>query len=688
MVSTSTFIPYSLLTYLAPPECYSPYRVDGQQSSPTSKISWAADIWSLGCIYSEAAVWIADGYIGLLDYRKQRETETSRILFKAGDCFHDGERALQTVLDTHGDIEDRLRRSDYITKDVLESMVDEMMWEEDRPNAKALMRKSEMVLARARQKLPASSGDEFSRPGSRQARPLPARRQPPPTTPLPPLPRGAIPHLTSIAEQQYPLNVEKWRSQVAGPQSVVTNFTSTSPPASDFSSQSFPRHRSVAPETISDLDREIGGSIASWNNGDNDSNISPYTPLTSPHASVQYDYHLPNEGRPRTLQSQTSYEYRRHPAISQAPSTVNGDTDFPDSVSMVHSAIVQTASQIPYTKPSSAVTSTTDLSVASTSVQEPAPAPSLGRATSKSSSSRHSTYSSPSVQKDSFFSSAKSAEEVQPSGRMKVKRGITGFSLFPTKIRTNSNAATHEAALGGNNLLSRSSTKDSGPSTPGSAPGSMGTTPIVTELTPLYLSLATCLEWKASQKKFKKSKCPPLPGARILDSLHGRDHIFIVDDSASMAPVWPNVKRVFDALATVTKGMSPDGTELYFTVSYDTWRRKDPADLITGVEKKTTAGSTRINFRLNLLLEGFRARRPKLLAGGQKKHVVRPMSIYVLTNGEWGEGPDPKITLQKTADCLKARGETEGVAVQFISFAETAIGLNRLNSLAKTDYGV
>jgi len=42
---------------------------------------------------------------------------------------------------------------------------------------------------------------------------------------------------------------------------------------------------------------------------------------------------------------------------------------------------------------------------------------------------------------------------------------------------------------------------------------------------------------------------------------------FIVDDSASMAPVWADVQRVFEALSYTVKGMSPEGTELFFTIS-------------------------------------------------------------------------------------------------------------------------
>ena len=92
-------------------------------------------------------MWIVDGYKGVVDYRRQRMAKTDKIPnFKGGDCFHDGERVLKAVLDAHKDIEQRLRRSDYITKDVLDSMVEEMLWDEDRPGAKALWRKAEKFL--------------------------------------------------------------------------------------------------------------------------------------------------------------------------------------------------------------------------------------------------------------------------------------------------------------------------------------------------------------------------------------------------------------------------------------------------------------------------------------------------------------------------------------------------------------
>jgi hypothetical protein len=177
--------------------------------------------------------------------------------------------------------------------------------------------------------------------------------------------------------------------------------------------------------------------------------------------------------------------------------------------------------------------------------------------------------------------------------------------------------------------------------------------------------------------------------------------MFIVDDSASMAAHWPDLKRVFEALTYVVKGMSPDGTELFYTVSYDTYRRKDTSDLCAFLEKHPPAGETNISYRLNLQLQGYVV---KLTNAGSKKQkkgewvplglrekelVVRPISIYVLTNGEWGKGPDPKIAIQEMANFLKREKMTQGqVAIEFITFAQDPKAGQRLSDLASTDFGM
>ena len=156
-----------------------------------------------------------------------------------------------------------------------------------------------------------------------------------------------------------------------------------------------------------------------------------------------------------------------------------------------------------------------------------------------------------------------------------------------------------------------------------------------------------------------------------------------------MSSIWTDVTRVFEALSYVVKGLSPDGTELFFTVSYDTWRRKDTSDLCTYLEAKVPKGETNIAYRLNLQLQSYRAKFHAAQRTKGKKAIFRPMSIYILTNGEWGKGPDPKLTIKDTADWLMQANMPKGqVLIEFISFAQSGPAMARLNDLAQTEFAV
>ena len=153
-----------------------------------------------------------------------------------------------------------------------------------------------------------------------------------------------------------------------------------------------------------------------------------------------------------------------------------------------------------------------------------------------------------------------------------------------------------------------------------------------------------------------------------------------------MAPLWPDVHRVFETLSYVVKGMSPGGTELYFTISYDTWRRKDTSDLVAWVEKKMCAGETDISYRLNLELQSYTAKLMNAKSG--KKGGLRPVSFYVLTNGEWGKGVNPRKCIGEMAQLLKEKGLQGQVAIQFVTFAESEGALKKIVDLAGEEFAV
>ena len=97
------------------------------------------DIWSLACVFSVAATWVALDYQGVLQYNRVREMEIRDIVqsqsrnnarrkpvLSEGDYFHDGRDVLSSVRDWHQYLRSLLRPTDTFTARVLD-LVDEQM---------------------------------------------------------------------------------------------------------------------------------------------------------------------------------------------------------------------------------------------------------------------------------------------------------------------------------------------------------------------------------------------------------------------------------------------------------------------------------------------------------------------------------------------------------------------------------
>lgn len=113
----------------------------------------SADVWSLGCIYSEAARWVVKGRRGLESYRRERFAETREIPnFRDGDCFHNGHQRLKAVDASHKVTSQSPRTDDKVTQRVLDRMVEEMLHtdEDARPTAVQLWAKVSDILTAAR----------------------------------------------------------------------------------------------------------------------------------------------------------------------------------------------------------------------------------------------------------------------------------------------------------------------------------------------------------------------------------------------------------------------------------------------------------------------------------------------------------------------------------------------------------
>ncbi|RSM05248.1 hypothetical protein CDV31_009646 [Fusarium ambrosium] len=120
------------------------------------------DIWSLGCVMSEAAIWMKYGKQGLENYRNNRISETRTLprfdQAGHGGCFHDGAQALSAVRTAHDWIRNYFSH-DSVTLQVLEMIETSMLVPQgDRQDAQMLCERLAKIIQAA------SSGHSYNSP--------------------------------------------------------------------------------------------------------------------------------------------------------------------------------------------------------------------------------------------------------------------------------------------------------------------------------------------------------------------------------------------------------------------------------------------------------------------------------------------------------------------------------------------
>ncbi|KAL9612988.1 MAG: hypothetical protein Q9167_002465 [Letrouitia subvulpina] len=120
------------------------------------------DVWSVGCVFSEAAVWSRFGWKRVLEYRSQRQQELKNSLDLDGEhFFHDGRDVLSTVLDTHKYMAKKLRMIDHVTIQILRILDEDVLLNENEPrySAKQVFYKSKRVIRNTRKRFGVPTAD-------------------------------------------------------------------------------------------------------------------------------------------------------------------------------------------------------------------------------------------------------------------------------------------------------------------------------------------------------------------------------------------------------------------------------------------------------------------------------------------------------------------------------------------------
>jgi hypothetical protein len=124
----------ALSDYIAGPPSPNIYTTTDQTLEGFQKF----DLWSLGCVLSEAATWVILGYPGIKTFSTLRRQSLDKLcsednngepeaqpntnvnIPRRGDYFHDGSTVLAIVTSWHAFLRSSVRRSDMITTKVLD----------------------------------------------------------------------------------------------------------------------------------------------------------------------------------------------------------------------------------------------------------------------------------------------------------------------------------------------------------------------------------------------------------------------------------------------------------------------------------------------------------------------------------------------------------------------------------------
>ncbi|KAL2073991.1 hypothetical protein VTL71DRAFT_7769 [Oculimacula yallundae] len=624
---------YGTHTYGAPETS----RLDETANRNKLRVNQNIDIWSLGCVYSEAVRWLADNQIGIHQYQRERKAETGETTrYGSVDCFHDGFKPLEAVRRSHETSLNRiqsLRRPDFITDAVVHMIQDMLVETKDRPTAETLWRKQGRIVDAAAKKLQEytlSTQASNSLLYPKQGNQLRAA-----TDPVPGPFSASAPALPLVLPPGYrrkPLLGSPENRLPSLHEHVLSNTTTNG-----VLGDSIPRHHS--PDSIG---REIG----SQNTTPVKVQSSPVlfqgtSPLTPPFSPTH-----------RSVSNHISVHPDKDPFLAPLPGTTIASPQYPRSSS-------------PSSARASGIYNTGHLGIGRS---ESARLGRAGQRTSLINPGAHIT-ENPGRERPS------SGNEYQEDAAGRVpRREISHASSSNRPIAPANGYVEGTHPFMPTSLPIRQDTvpleHQSLPHRPALAPSSSD-----------FKDLSFVLDWKRECKSTRVYKS--CLTQRHQDRLKDRDHVFLIDDSYSMVDHWPNVVKLFEGLSYILKDTDRNGLDVYFTISQEcalqNKHTKDMVPMVKRRKQRDPTARTEINYRLTKILDEYKA---KLDSNKFWKSKPKPLSLYILTNGVWEKECQPEIPIKNVVRKLQdLRKDREQIGIQFISFGNDEIGLERLRYL-------
>lgn len=164
--------------------------------------------------------------------------------------------------------------------------------------------------------------------------------------------------------------------------------------------------------------------------------------------------------------------------------------------------------------------------------------------------------------------------------------------------------------------------------------------------------------------------------------------VFLIDDAASMAPYWRDVQILTYIFASLLKPYDDDGMDVYFPSSESEapLNSKKVTPLMQSLFGHPTRNTSDIGSKLESLVTDYidkiEGRFPKTSRLSIRKPILKPLNVYVLTDGIWDSKSDAEKPITRLVNALEDHQRVQKqVGIQFIFFGNDEQARQRLQRL-------
>lgn len=623
----------------AAPECYR----TSELRNTRLPIDQSVDIFSLGCVWLESTVWIMRGYAALLHFRTQRAHEArNNNIGDAGEVFHRVSSLLPGVSDMCSQLQQEAQREgDSLTYSMIE-MIKEMIsiTPRDRPSALLLRNKVEGLM-RVSKTSPhtRSRGVHITRPNDRPSR-------------------------SPSQEPQTP--------QYAQPSLPIRTTSSRSMPTFRKSSHDAPFSSPLINKSGSTFDNSTG-VMQSASHGHISGINTDYGLVEEPGFIDSSSFSGSTPPRSNTV----SHSFQ--PSGNFSPSSRTHPPKWSQSSVDYQYGMDSNDSRIQ--KDNRAITSGTQGQRTNSRMEHRR-------------SSRESTTASmveeQTTEQDDLHYSISMRNPGHPHPRNKPSRlsyTSSSYPRSPTFITMDEQDEGSEYDIGHQNYHRHEQQHRITPTRSGVEIPTCSRRELKQYIDD-YKSEGSLRHFGSRRTRNARS----LPYDHLLKRLDKRDHVFIFDNCNSMDPYWDEVVEQAKLLAYLVKRVDKNGLDLYATIAKDDDPNrhmcvKNTTDLVKHVARLKRSSSRDITQTLRQVLDPYltslrASHNSRTYLYDLYSRDVKPMTIYIFTDGIWTRDSDPSPLIKKAADTLEqTQHPYDQLGIQFIQWGDDPNGTQRLGNL-------